>query len=77
MQEGVDEYVKYRSCFCKNKICLTHNNIMERTATFCIYKMKKKIGSTLPGVILEMLRFGQFYTISSWVCHTKIMGCII
>jgi hypothetical protein len=73
--QGVDEYVKYGSCFCKNRICLTHNNIMERIVTFCKYKMKKKIGNTLLGVILEMLRFGQFYPIASWVCHTKIMGC--
>ncbi len=51
MQEGVDEYVKYGACFCKNKIYLTQNNIMERVATFCKYNMKKKIGSILLGVL--------------------------
>jgi hypothetical protein len=34
---------------------------MERTATFCKYKMKKKINATLVGVLLKRLRFGQFY----------------
>jgi hypothetical protein len=56
--QGVDEYVKYGSWFCKNKVCLTHSNIMEKVATFCKYNMKKKIGSTLLGVLLEMLRSG-------------------
>jgi hypothetical protein len=61
MQEGVDEYVKYEACFSKNRICFTHSNIMERAAIFCKYKMKKKINATLVGVLLKMLRFGQFY----------------
>jgi hypothetical protein len=36
MQDGVDEFVQYGSCFNKN-----NNNIMERATTFCKYKMKK------------------------------------
>jgi hypothetical protein len=56
MQEGVDEYVKYGTCFCKNRIYLTHNNIMERFATFGKYKMKKNVGNIFLGVLLEMLR---------------------
>jgi len=46
---------------------VTHNNIMERAATSCKYKMKKKIGSILLGVLLEMLRSRQFYQEASWV----------
>jgi hypothetical protein len=57
--QGVDEYVKDDwFCFCKNKVCLTQSNIMEKVVTFCKYNMKKKIGSILLGVILEMLRSG-------------------
>jgi hypothetical protein len=55
MQEGVDEYVKYGTCFCK-RVYLTHNIIMERVATFCKYKMRKNIGNIFLGVFLEMLR---------------------
>jgi hypothetical protein len=61
MQEGVDEYVKYEACFSKNRICLTYSSIMERAATFCKYKIEKKINATLVGVLLKRLRFGQFY----------------
>jgi hypothetical protein len=32
-----------------------HNNIMERVATFCKYKAKKKIGS----IFLSVLKFGD------------------
>ncbi len=32
-----------------------HNNIMERVATFCKYKVKKKIGS----IFLSVLKFGD------------------
>jgi hypothetical protein len=56
--QGVDEYVKYGSCFCKNKVCLTHSNIIEKVATFCKYNMKKKIGSIFLGVLLKMLKYG-------------------
>jgi hypothetical protein len=52
----VDEYVKYGTCFCKNEICLTNTNLMERVATFYKYKVHKNIGSILLGVLLEMLR---------------------
>jgi hypothetical protein len=61
MQEGVNEYVKYEGCFSKNRIFLTSSNIMQRAATFCKYKMKKKINANLVGVLLKRLRFGQFY----------------
>jgi hypothetical protein len=46
---------------------VTHNNIMERAATSCKYKMMKKIGSILLGVLLKMLRSRQFYQEASWV----------
>lgn len=35
---------------------MTHNKITKKVATFCKYKMKKKkkkIGSTLPSVLVE------------------------
>ncbi len=44
---GLD--LKNGSCVCKNRVCLTHNNIMKKVATFCKYKIKK-IGNTLPSV---------------------------
>lgn len=52
---------------------MTHNNIMERAIIFCKEKMKKKIGATLVGVLLEMLKFGQFYP-TSWVVPYKNSG---
>jgi hypothetical protein len=68
--QGVDEYVKYGSCFCKNKVCLTHSNIMEKATTFCKYNMKKKIGSTLLRVL-----FGD---VKVWiVLSNNIMGFAI
>jgi hypothetical protein len=39
---------------------------MVKVATFCKYNMKKKIGSILLGVLLEMLKFGLFYPIALW-----------
>jgi hypothetical protein len=73
MQDGVDEFVQYRTCFNKNKVCLKYNNIMERATIFCKYKMKNKIkiGVVLVGVLLEMLKFKQFYPTPSWVVPFK------
>jgi hypothetical protein len=47
---------------------------MEKVATFCKYKMKKKIDNTLLGNLLEMLRFGQFYLTTSWILPYKYNG---
>jgi hypothetical protein len=47
---------------------------MERAKTFCKYKTKKKIGSAFPSVLLEMLRFGQFYLVASWIFPYKNSG---
>ncbi len=46
---------------------------MERAVIFCKHKMKKKIGATLVGVLLKMLKFGQFYP-TSWVVPYKNNG---
>ncbi len=74
MQDGVDEFVQYGTCFNKNQVCLIDNNIMERATTFCKYKMKKKNGVILVNVILEMLKFKQFYLTPSWVVPFKNSG---
>ena len=63
--EGLEEYIKYGTPFAKNRIVLTHTNLIERAATYCRYKMKKQLGSTLPGTLLPMLRFGQFIPFAS------------
>ena len=54
--EGEEEYVKHGTPFAKNKIVLTHKNLLERAATYCTYKLRKQLGSTLPSTLLPMLR---------------------
>jgi hypothetical protein len=63
MQKGVDEYVKYGVCFCKNKVYLTQQHHGE-SCNLLQTKVKKKIGSILLSVLLEMLKFGLFYPIA-------------
>jgi hypothetical protein len=46
---------------------------MEKVVIFCKYKKKKKIGATFVGVLLKMLKFGQFYS-TSWVVPYKNNG---
>jgi len=64
MKEGVEEYVKYGTPFTKNRVILTHQNVIEKAATF--YKFKQ-LGSTLPGTLLPMLQSGQYIPSTSWV----------
>jgi hypothetical protein len=56
--EGEEEYVKHGTPFAKSKIVLTHKNLLERAATYCMYKLRKQLGSTLPSTLLPMLRSG-------------------
>jgi hypothetical protein len=56
--EEKEEYVKYGTPFAKNRIILTHKNLLERAATYCTYKLRKQLGSTLPSTLLPMLRSG-------------------
>jgi hypothetical protein len=65
--EGEEEYVKHGTPFVKNKIVLTHKNLLERAATYFAYKLRKQLGSTLPGTLLPMLRSGQYILCASWV----------
>ena len=67
MEEGLEEYIKYGTPFAKNRIVLTHTNLIERVATYCRYKMKTQLDSTLLGTLLPMLRSGQFIPSASWV----------
>ena len=41
--------MKHGIPFAKNRIILTHKNLIERAATFFRYKLKKQLGSTLLG----------------------------
>jgi len=58
--EGIEEYIKHGTPFAKNKIVLTHKNLIERATTFCRYKLKKQLGSTLPSTLLPMLHSRQY-----------------
>jgi hypothetical protein len=51
----------------QNKSLLHTQQLHEKVAIFYRYKMRKKISTTLPSVIMEILRFEQFYLVSSWV----------
>jgi len=46
--KGFREYVKQKNLFAKNKIILSHTNLVERAITFWRYEMKKQLGNTLP-----------------------------
>ena len=50
------EYVKFGTPFAKNKVILTSKNLLERCLCYLQYRMKSQLGSTLPGVLLHMLR---------------------
>ncbi len=74
MEEGVEEYVKHGTPFAKNRIILTHKNLIERVATFCKFKLKKQLGNTLSGVLLPMLQSGQYIPSASRVLPIRQGG---
>jgi len=69
--EGIEEYIKYGTPFAKNKIVLTHTNLMKRAMMYCRYKLRKQLGSILPSTLLPMLRPGQYMPSSSWVLSAR------
>jgi hypothetical protein len=56
MQEEVDECVKYGIWFAKKSLLHTQE-LHEKIAIFYRYKMRKKISTIHPSVIIKMLRF--------------------
>jgi len=74
LAEGVEEYVKHGTPFAKNMFILIHMNLVERAAMYCSYKMKKQLGSTLPGFLLPMLRSGKYMPLVSWVSPLRQAG---
>ena len=74
MEEGLEEYIKYGTSFAKNRIFLICTNFIERFVTYCRYKMRKQLGSTLPDTLLPMLNSGQFIIFASWVCQFVKVG---
>lgn len=74
LEEGVEEYIKHGTPFAKNRVVLTHTSLIERAATYCKFKLKKHLGSTLPGTLLPMLRSGQFIPSASWVLPARQGG---
>lgn len=71
LEAGIEEYVKYGTPIAKNKVVLTSRNLLERCHTYAHYKMKKFLGSQLPGVLLSMLRTGTYVPDASWIVpHT-------
>jgi hypothetical protein len=60
MQDGVDEFVQYGTCFNKTKFVLQIQN--EKNKNWCFFFV---------GVLLEMLKFKQFYPTPSWVVPFK------
>ena len=47
--------MKYGTSFAKNKVVLTSRNLLERCHIYVYYKMKKHLGSQLPGMLSSML----------------------
>jgi hypothetical protein len=41
MKVGMSEFIKYRATTVKNRVCLTHQNVLERITMFHKHKMKK------------------------------------
>ena len=64
---GLEEYVKFGTPFAKNKVVLTSKNLLERCLCYLQYRMKSQLGSTLPGVLLHMLRSGTYIPDAQWV----------
>jgi len=50
IKERVEEYIKYGTPFAKNKIVLTHTNLVDRAITYYRYKLKKQLGNVLANV---------------------------
>ena len=67
MEEGLEEYIKYGTPFAKNRIVLIHTSLIQKATTYCRYKIRKELDSTLPGTLLPMQRSSQFISSTSWV----------
>jgi hypothetical protein len=51
----------------QNKSLFHTQQLHEKIAIFYRYKMRKRISTIFPSVIMEILRFEEFYLVSSWV----------
>jgi hypothetical protein len=74
IQEGIDKYVKYGTPFAKNRVILTHTNLVEKVAVWFQFKGKKLLENTLPGVLLQMLKTGTYLPSASWVVPVRQGG---
>jgi hypothetical protein len=74
MEVGMLEFVKYGVITMKNKVCLTHQNVLECVAMFHKHKMKKMMNSSLAGVLRQMIQIDQFYPAVGWVVSFHKVG---
>jgi hypothetical protein len=59
----------------KNRMCITHQNVLECAIMFFEHQMKRRMNSFLVGVIWKMIQTCQFYLVVCWVVlfHNTIM----
>jgi hypothetical protein len=74
MKVGMLQFVKYGATIVKNRMCLTHQNVLEHTTMFHKHKMKKTMNSSLAGVLHQMIQLGQFYLATSSVVSFHNVG---
>lgn len=67
LEDGLEEYVKFGNPYKDTRIVLTSTNVMLKAGVYVEHKMNKQIGSTIPGVLLHMLRFGTYIPNANWV----------
>jgi hypothetical protein len=67
LKDGLEEYVKFGNPYKDMPIVLTSTNVMLKGGVYVEHKMNKQIGSTIPGVLLHMLRSGTYIPDANWV----------
>ncbi len=73
MKVGMLQFVKYGVTIVKNRMCLTHQNVLEHTTMFHKHKMKKTMNSSLTGVLHQMIQIGQFiWQLVGWFCFIML-----
>ncbi len=60
------EFVKYGATLVKNRMFLTHQNVLDCATMFHKHKMKKMMNSSLARVLCQMIQIGQFYLAVGW-----------
>jgi hypothetical protein len=67
LEDRLEEYMKFGNPYKNTLIFLTSTNVMIKACVYIEHKMNKQIGSTIPSMLLHMLRSGTYIFDANWV----------